>query len=91
MVVGVPGGPEAQINLRALMARRGSIRGTVLRARPLGEKTELARAFVERVSPLFEQGIVRPVIDRILSPEEAGEAHRHVAENRNFGKVMLKW
>jgi len=91
VVVGVPGGPEAQINLRALMGRRGSIRGTVLRARPLAQKTDLARAFIERVCPLFEQGRAQPVIDRVLAPEHAPEAHRLVAENRNFGKVLLKW
>jgi len=91
IVVGVPGGPEAQIDLRALMRRRGSIRGTMLRARPLEEKAELARAFRERVCPLFEAGQAVPVVDRVLPADEAAEAHRHVAENRNFGKVLLKW
>lgn len=91
IVVGVPGGPAAQIDLRALMRRRGSIRGTMLRARPLEEKADLARAFSERVCPLFEAGRIRPVIDRILPADEAPEAHRHIAENRNFGKVLLKW
>ena len=91
VVVGVPAGPVAEINLRTLMGRRASIRGTVLRARPLIEKTGLARAFSEWVCPLFEEGRARPVVDRILAPEEAPEAHRHVAENRTFGKVLLKW
>jgi putative PIG3 family NAD(P)H quinone oxidoreductase len=91
IVVGVPGGAEATIDLRALMGRRGSIRGTVLRARPAPEKAALAEAFTEWACPLFEEGRVRPVVDSILPPEGAAEAHRRLAENRSFGKVLLKW
>ncbi len=91
VVVGVPGGPDASIDLRALMVRRASIRGTVLRARPLEEKITLARVFEERVVPLFEAGRLRPVIDRWFAPEDAGDAHRHMAANRNFGKIVLRW
>jgi len=91
VVVGVPGGSEASIDLRALMARRASIRGTVLRARALEEKIALARVFADRVVPLFEAGRVRPVIDRWVAPEDAADAHRHIAANRNFGKIVLRW
>jgi putative PIG3 family NAD(P)H quinone oxidoreductase len=91
IVVGVPGGPRAEIDLRALMGKRGSIRGTVLRARSVEEKTALARAFEERVLPWFAAGDVRPVVDRVLPPEEAADAHRAVEANETFGKVLLRW
>ena len=91
IVVGVPGGPRAEIDLRALMGRRASIRGTVLRARPDDEKAALARAFEGQVLPSLGSGSLKPVIDRVLPPEDAAEAHRVIEANQTFGKVLLKW
>ena len=91
IVVGVPGGAEAVLNLRALMGRRASIRGTVLRARPLPEKIELARAFATEVLPGFGTGELDPVIDRMVPASEAAEAHARMEANENFGKILLEW
>ena len=91
IVVGVPGGAKVEIDLRALMRHRGSIRGTVLRARPLAEKESLARAFVRDVLPGFEDGSLYPVIDRVFGAEDAADAHRLVESNGTFGKVLLSW
>lgn len=91
IVVGVTGGPVTEIDLRALMGRRGSIRGTVLRARTLDEKVSLTRAFEERALPLFASGTLQPVVHRVLPADEAPAAHRLLEENRTFGKVLLAW
>lgn len=91
IVVGVPGGMEAVLNLRALMGRRASIRGTVLRARPLEEKVELARAFAGRVLPGFATGELEPVVDRRFPAEQAADAHAYMEANENFGKILLEW
>ncbi|HUF75837.1 MAG TPA: NAD(P)H-quinone oxidoreductase [Longimicrobiales bacterium] len=91
IVVGVPGGSDATLSLRTLMGRRASIRGTVLRARPLPEKEALAEAFTDHVLPGFAAGELRPVIDRTFPADEAAEAHRYMEENRNFGKILLAW
>ncbi|HSH76444.1 MAG TPA: NAD(P)H-quinone oxidoreductase [Longimicrobiales bacterium] len=91
IVVGVPGGSEGTLSLRALMGRRASIRGTVLRARPLVEKEHLAREFEQRVLPGFEAAELRPVIDSVFPASEVAEAHRYMEENRNFGKILLEW
>ena len=91
IVVGVPSGAKAEIDLRLLMGKRALIKGTVLRARPLEEKIALAREFENRVCPLFAARRALPVIDRTFNPDQAPEAHRYLQENRNFGKVMLLW
>ena len=91
VVVGVPSGTRAEIDLRALMRRRARIRGTVLRARPLEEKAALAREFEARVVPLFERGALEPVIHESFDPGDAGEAHRAMEANLNFGKLVLVW
>jgi len=91
IVVGVPSGARAEIDLRGLMLARATLRGTVLRARPLEEKAALARTFEARVVPLFERGALEPVVARTFSPEEAAEAHAYMEENRNFGTLILEW
>jgi len=91
VVVGVPGGARAEIDLRALMVRRAMIRGTVLRARPIEEKIALAREFEDRVLPGFEDGSLEPVLDRTFAPDEAGRAHRAMEDNQNFGKLVIVW
>lgn len=91
VVVGVTGGPRTEVDLRALMVRRGSIRGTVLRVRPLEEKVALTRAFEEQALGLFATGALRPVVDHVLPAEEAPRAHALLEENATFGKVLLTW
>jgi putative PIG3 family NAD(P)H quinone oxidoreductase len=91
IVVGVPAGSEASLSLRALMGRRASIRGTVLRARSVAEKGAVASAFVRDVLPGFASGELVPVIDRVFPASEVGEAHRLMESNQSFGKILLEW
>jgi len=91
VAIGVPGGGRGEIDLRKLMGKRGSLIGTVLRARSIEEKVGLAREIESRVLPWFQTGALRPVIDRVYPVEAAAEAHWRVEENQNFGKVLLRW
>jgi putative PIG3 family NAD(P)H quinone oxidoreductase len=91
IVVGVTGGSTAEVDLRRVMGKRASLTGTVLRARPLEDRIVLARAFEDRIVPLFERGILEPVVDRVYAPGHAAEAHRRMEENLNFGKLVLAW
>lgn len=91
VVVGVPGGARTEIDLRLLMVRRARMMGTVLRARPVEEKAALARAFEKDVLPGFDDGSLKPVVDRIFPAEEVADAHRRMEANRNFGKIVLDW
>lgn len=91
IVVGVSGGTKGDMDLRFLMGKRASVTGTVLRARPLEEKIVLARAFEARVCPQIDDGTVEPVVDRVFTPDAAGEAHGRMEANRNFGKIVIVW
>ena len=91
VVVGVPGGSRARIDLRTLMVRRARLFGTVLRARGVGEKAELAREFTESVLPGFVDGALAPAIDRVFPAARAADAHRRMEANENFGKIVLEW
>lgn len=91
VVVGVPGGSRAEIDLRALMARRARLFGTVLRARGVEEKAELAAEFSAEVMPGFMDGWLLPIIDRVFPVSRAADAHRRMEANRNFGKIVMVW
>jgi NADPH:quinone reductase len=91
IVVGVPSGAKAQVDLRLLMTKRALIKGTVLRARPLEERIALAREFERRVCPLFAARTIRPVVDSTFLPQDAARAHHVMEGNRNFGKLLIVW
>jgi putative PIG3 family NAD(P)H quinone oxidoreductase len=88
-IIGLQGGREAELNLGALMAKRGSISSTTLRARPPAEKAEIVRGVREQIWPLVQSGAVWPVIDRRLPMAQAVQAHRVVEANEHTGKVLL--
>ena len=77
--------------LRQLMARRVSVRGTMLRARPLEQKAQALRAFEREVLPHLANGRLRPVIDSVLPFERAVEAFERMAASGKRGKVLLRF
>ena len=56
VIVGTTAGQEGAISLRALMGKRASLRGTMLRARPVEEKAAAVQAFAKSVVPLLAAG-----------------------------------
>jgi len=90
VVIGLLGGLRAELDLGLLLAKRASIRGTVLRARSLEEKAAATRAFEKAVLPHIASGRVRAVIDSVYPLERAADAHRYMESNANFGKIVLE-
>jgi NADPH2:quinone reductase len=91
IVVGTGAGAETDISLRALMGKRASVMGTVLRARPLEQKAVAVQAFAHQVVPLLASGRVRPLVDRVFPAGEAVAAFDHLAAPGKLGKVLLEF
>ncbi|WFE45823.1 NAD(P)H-quinone oxidoreductase [Verrucosispora sp. WMMD1129] len=89
VVIGMQGGRKGELDLGALLAKRGTVAATALRSRPLEQKAAIVRGVREQVWPLVEAGRVRPVIDRRLPIIDAAQAHRLVESNEHVGKVLL--
>jgi putative PIG3 family NAD(P)H quinone oxidoreductase len=87
--VGVMGGGQVSFSLGALMPKRASLVGTVLRPRPLEEKIALSMRFAAEVIPLFERGLLHPVIDSYMPFDRIAEAHAKVESNATVGKVVV--
>lgn len=88
-VIGMQGGTKAELNLGALLAKRGAITATSLRSRPPAEKATITAAVREHVWPLFADGRVRPIVDRRIPMSQASEGHRVLDESTHVGKVVL--
>lgn len=88
--IGLMGGREGTLPLGPLLAKRLTIRGSVLRSRSDEEKAEILAAVREDVWPLLNLGSVRPIIAEVLDIERAQEAHELVARDANVGKVVLR-
>jgi putative PIG3 family NAD(P)H quinone oxidoreductase len=89
VIIGMQGGTRAELDLRTLGTRQGSISATLLRARSHDEKAAIVRGVREHVWPLVESGAIKPVIDRRIPMARAAEAHRVVEASDNLGKVLL--
>lgn len=90
VVVGLLAGPKAEVNLRSLMAKRLTVVGTTLRARPLEEKIAATRRFAASVVPWLGSGLVRPIVDRVYPLAAVREAQARMESNEGFGKIILR-
>jgi putative PIG3 family NAD(P)H quinone oxidoreductase len=88
--IGMQGGRKAELDMGKLMAKRGTVMSTTLRARPKEQKKAIVEAVREHVWPLVDAGKIRPVIDRELLFSEAAEAHRIMAASTHIGKILLR-
>jgi NADPH:quinone reductase len=89
VVIGIGAGAKGELNLRDLMTKRVTLRASTLRARPLEEKAQTARAMERHVLPLFEAGTLRVPIAETFGLERAVEAYDRFAEGGKVGKIVL--
>ena len=87
--VGVMAGKPLPFNVGLLLGKRASITGTVLRARPLDEKIAITQRFVSEMLPLFDTGVLKPVIDSSYPIADIAKGHEYMATNGNVGKIVI--
>jgi len=89
-VIGVGGtGPVGEINLVALMGKRGSIHASTLRARPLEEKALCMRRVEKEVLPMFETGALRVPVAETFPLEAAEAAYERFTAGGKLGKIVV--
>jgi NADPH2:quinone reductase len=90
-LIAVQGGVKSEIDAGLVLRRRLTITGSTLRPRSTAFKAALARSLRERVWPLIEAGLIKPVIYRELPAAQAAEAHALMESNQHIGKIVLTW
>ena len=83
------GGTRGELDIAALMAKRGAVISTSLRARPTGEKATIVAAVREHVWPLIASGRVQPIVHSRHPLAQAAAAHRELEAGDHVGKILL--
>ena len=87
--IAVQRGPTAEIPIWKIMQKRLVLTGSTLRARDPSFKALIADSLAKEVWPLFEDGTLRPVIDRTFPLAAAAQAHAHMESGAHVGKIIL--
>ena len=88
--IGLLSGASGEMNMGLVLGKSLKIIGSRLRSRPLAEKIEITRQFKQRFWGLLQSGKLRPIVDTIFPIQRAQDAHDHVRQNLNTGKVILE-
>jgi putative PIG3 family NAD(P)H quinone oxidoreductase len=89
VVIGMQGGMKAELDLGALLGKRGSVMALSLRSRPTEEKAAICAEVVEHVWPLLGEGAVRSFVHEKVPLDEVGRAHELMESGSHSGKILL--
>jgi NADPH:quinone reductase len=88
-VIGIAAGAKGELNLAKLLAKRGRIHGSTLRARPLEEKAMSARALERHALPLVQAGAIHVPVAATYPLGDVAAAYERFAAGAKLGKVIL--
>jgi NADPH:quinone reductase len=90
VVIGISAGAKAEIDLRQLMGKRGSIHASTLRARSLEDKALAARLVEREVLPGFASGDLSVPVTAAFPLDAAAAAYDRFKAGGKLGKIVLE-
>ncbi|GAA5140876.1 NAD(P)H-quinone oxidoreductase [Nocardioides marinquilinus] len=89
VVIGMQGGSKGELDLGALLRKRGAVVATSLRSRPVADRAAICASVVEHVWPLLADGTVRAIVERTLPLDDVRKAHELMEAGSHTGKIVL--
>ena len=89
VIIGMQGGSKGELDIGALLRKRGAVIATSLRSRPVAEKAAICASLVEHVWPLVAAGLVRPIVHDTMPLDDAAAAHALMESGEHLGKIVL--
>jgi putative PIG3 family NAD(P)H quinone oxidoreductase len=89
VIIGMQGGSKGELDINALLRKRGAVVATSLRGRPLDDKAAICASVVENVWPLVADGTVRPIVHTTMPLEDVAAAHALMESSDHIGKIVL--
>ncbi len=89
VVIATLGGAKAEMNMIKLMMKRQMVTGSTLRPRSDVFKGMIADELFREVWPAVENGVLRPVMDKVFPMADAAEAHARMEAGDHIGKIVL--
>ena len=91
VLIGILGGANAEnVNLMDLLSKRIQLTGTLLTPRSDEYKVALTTEFYAKTIDLFANNKLRPIVDQVFPFNQIQQAHEHMENNKNIGKIILK-
>ena len=81
---------SATIDLEALHRRRLTVFGVSNQLRSAAQRAETVRAFVRDILPYFEDGRLRPLIDRVFGFADLPAAIKFMESDAQVGKLVVR-
>lgn len=91
IVVGALGGLRVDLPLGTLLAKRLTLRGTVLRSRSRAEKIAVVASFLRDFGDALATGRVGPIVDHVRPVADVEAAWAAMSANETVGKVVVAW
>lgn len=89
VTIGMQGGTEGTLDFAALLKKKASVAGTLLRDRPAEQKAQIMSEVKRVVIPLLETGAIRTVTESVYPLSEVAAAHAHFDSGSHVGKIIL--
>ena len=91
VMLGFLGGAHAKdVDLMAIMSKRATITGSLMRSRTREEKASIAEQLREYVWPVLAAGRCLPMIDKVDPLADAAQAHARMEGGDHIGKIVLR-
>src|SRR6059036_1950262 len=81
---------SATLDIEALHRKRLTVFGVSNRLRTAGQRAETVRAFARDVLPYFEDGRLRPLVDRVFGFDELPAALKFMESDAQVGKIVVR-
>ncbi len=89
VIIGMQGGAKAELDIGALLRKRGTVHATALRGRTRSDKAAIVADTIATTWPLIADGRVKPVVGATFPLAQAGEAHTLLESGQVSGKILL--
>src|SRR5690606_6685963 len=89
VTIGIQGGAAGTLDLWRVMRRRLTLTGSLLRPRSVEFKGAVRAQLEQHVWPLFENGTLRTVVDKVFPLAQAAAAHAYMESGAHPGKIVL--
>src|ERR671918_333381 len=89
VVIGVGAGARTELDLRALVMKRATIRASTIRARPLEEKAIATRLVEKAVLPGFASGDLSVPVAATYPLDDVAAAYERFKAGGKLGKIVL--
>lgn len=90
VLIGTLGGSQIdKLDIRDLIKKRISLKGTLLTPRSDEYKGRLTQEFMDKVMSLIEDKTIKTIIHQVVPFDDATQAHQIMENNENIGKIIL--